>query len=125
MKRLLLLLIALVLIISVVAGCGGEVATYIDSEETITVGVGEEFIIALDRDAGLGFQWIETIDRAYLKLVKEEYKAGFKEEGLTGAGGTKYYRFRGVAAGSTEIDLEYRREREPGQHVIFKVTITE
>lgn len=125
MKRSLLLMMALVLVVSVVAGCGAEAKTYIDPEETITVKVGEVFIILLDRDAGGGFQWLETFDQAFLKMVKQEYESGFKEEGLTGPGGTQYYHFKGVKAGNTEIDLEYRREREAKYMVTFKVTITE
>lgn len=112
MKRFLLLVTALVLIVGVVSGCGGEVPTYIDADKTITVAVGDEFTIALDRDAGGGFRWELAYDRAYLRMSDEEYNSGEKAEGLSGEGGTHYYRFEALQAGDTVIDLGYKRPRD-------------
>ena len=125
MKRLLLLLVALVLIVSAVAGCGGKLDTYIDPEETITVSVGGEFYIAMDRVAAEGYIWSPTYDRAMLQLTDEEYKGEYKEEGLTGEGGTHYYRFKALKAGNTNVDLDYKRPRDtvPTREMTFRVTV--
>lgn len=125
MKKLLLLLITLVLLAGITAGCGSKVLTYIDPTETITISVDGQFRIALDRVAGEGFVWVITYDRAFLKLTEESYDSQVKEEGLTGKGGTQYYRFKGLKAGSTEIDLDYKRPRDdiPTREMTFKITI--
>jgi len=108
-----------------VAGCGGEVATYIDPEETITVSVGGEFYIAMDRVAAEGYIWSLTYDRAMLQLTDEEYKGEDEEEGLAGEGGTHYYRFKALKAGNTNIDLDYKRPRDtvPTREMTFRITV--
>jgi len=125
-KKLLLLVITLVLLAGAVIGCGGEIITYINDADTISIGVGEEFIIALDRDAGRGFTWTMEFDREFLKLTDESYDSQEKAEGLTGVGGTHYFQLKGVKAGSTEVNLVYNREREAAIDTkLFKITITE
>lgn len=127
MKRFLLLVATLVLIVGVVAGCSGEVKTYVDSDEAITVSVGEEFQIALDRDAVGDYRWDLAYDRTMLRLTDDKYEAseGEKPEGLSGEGGTHYYRFRAEIVGDTVIDLGYKRPRdsELTDAKMFKVSI--
>ncbi len=127
MKRFLLLLATLVLIVGVVAGCSGEVKTYVDSDETITVSVGEEFQIALDRDAVVDYRWDLAYDHTMLRLTDEKYEAseGEKPSGLSGEGGTKYYRFRAEIAGDTVIELGYKRpqDTELTDAKIFNISI--
>ena len=125
MKRLLLLLVALVLIVSAVAGCGSSVNTYIDPNEIITLSVGDEFYIAMDRVADEGYIWSPTYDRAILQLTDEEYKEEYKEEGLSGPGGTHYCRFRVLKTGTTEIALDYKHPLDtiPTWKISFRVTV--
>jgi inhibitor of cysteine peptidase len=57
MKRFLVLVTVAVIAISLVAGCVGEVKTYTDSGQTIDIGVGQEFVIALGANPTTGYDW--------------------------------------------------------------------
>ena len=113
MKKLLVLLVTLILAVCLLAGCGG-VKTYVDAEKTITVSVGQEFIIALDSNPTTGYDWEESYDDSMLSLDEEEsrYEPDEKAKGLVGAGGTQYFRFKVLKAGNTEITLVYKRSWE-------------
>ena len=126
MKKLLVLLVTLILAVCLLAGCGG-VKTYIDDEKTITASVGQEFIIALDSNPTTGYDWEESYDDSMLSLDEEEsrYEPDEKAEGLVGAGGTQYFRFKALKKGNTEINLVYKRswEEEIEDEKVFKVNI--
>jgi predicted secreted protein len=133
-KRLLILvtaaLLAAVLIICSVPGCVGEVKTYDDAGQTINIGVGQQFVIALGSNPGsTGYSWQATYEETMLELIggKSEYKPSAEaEEGLVGAGGIEYFRFQALKAGETEITLTYERPWEGGevdQTKVFTVNI--
>lgn len=124
MKKPSVLVVALLLAVSVLAGCGGA-KTYVDPEETISVGINQEFIIALDSNPTTGYDWEESHDDSLLKLVVDEYKPDEKAEGLVGAGGTQYFRFKALKAGQTEITLVYKRpwETEILEQKVFSIDI--
>jgi inhibitor of cysteine peptidase len=125
MKKLLLLPVALILGVCLLAGCGGGVKTYIDPEKTISVGINQEFVIALDSNPTTGYSWQESYDGSLLNLVKDEYKPDEKAAGLVGAGGTQYFRFKALKAGQTEITLVYKRpwETEILEQKVFTIDI--
>ena len=124
MKRFLILMA--VIAICLVAGCVGEVKTYTDPGQTINIGVNQEFVIALGSNPTTGYSWQESHDEAMLKLVEKTYKPGEEaEQGVVGAGGVEYFRFKALKTGETEITLVYKRpwEEEFLEQKVFAINI--
>ena len=121
MKKFLILVA--VVAISLTAGCIGEVKTYTDSGQTIDIGVNQEFVIALGSNPTTGYGWQESYDESMLELVEKTYKLGEEaEQGLVGAGGVEYFRFKPLKTGETEITLVYKRPwEEPTPQDVTKV----
>ena len=121
MKKFLILVA--VVAISLTAGCIGEVKTYTDSGQTIDIGVNQEFVIALGSNPTTGYGWQESYDENMLELVEKTYKLGEEaEQGVVGAGGVEYFRFKPLKTGTTEITLVYRRLwEEPTPQDVTKV----
>ena len=69
MKRLLVLAMVSIVMISLMTGCGG-VKTYVDVEKTINTSLDQEFIIALDSDPTTGYDWEESYDESMLGWMK-------------------------------------------------------
>ncbi len=112
MKKFLLL-VALVAIGYLVAGCVGEVKTYTDSGHAINIGVNQELVIALGSNPTTGYGWQESHDEGMLELVEKTYEPGKEsKQGLVGAGGVEHFRFKALKAGETEITLVYKRPWE-------------
>jgi Predicted secreted protein len=114
MKRVLVLVMTSMLLVCLVAGCGGGVKTYVDAEETINTSVGQEFIIALDANPTTGYNWEESYDDTVLSLVEKKYNPDEKAPGLVGSGGTQCFQFKALKKGTTEITLTYKRSWETG-----------
>jgi len=111
-KRLLILM--LVAAALTVAGCIGVAKTYDDPGQTVTISVNQEFIIALGSNPGsTGYGWQESHDQTMLELVKWNYEEE-AQEGVVGAGGIEYFRFKALKAGETEITLTYEQPWEGG-----------
>ena len=113
-----------ILVVSLIAGCGG-VEVYADSEQVINTTVNQEFIIALDSNPTTGYGWEASYDENMLSLEKEEYNPDAKAPGLVGAGGTQYYQFQALKVGETEITVTYKRswETEYYEQKVFTVDI--
>ena len=109
-KLLILMLIAAAL---TVAGCIGVVETYDDPGQTIDTGIKQEFVIALGSNPTTGYSWQESHDQTMLELLEKSYKEEAKE-GVVGAGGIEYFRFKALKAGQTEITLTYEQPWEGG-----------
>ncbi len=126
MKKLLVLVMVAVMTISLVIGCVGEVETYSDSGRTINIGVNLEFIIALGSNPTTGYSWQESHDESMLKLEESWYEVGEEaEEGVVGAGGVEYFRFKALKTGESEITMSYKRpwEGESIDQKVFTVDI--
>ena len=125
MKKFLLLITVSILAVSLVAGCEGDVKTYIDASKPIITRVDQEFIIAVDFDPTTDYVWQELHDVTMLSLERDKYEPDEKAEGLVGAGGTRYYQYKALRKGDTEVILLYLRpwEAEDAKESIFKVTI--
>ena len=125
MRRFITLAITSVLAVSLIAGCAG-ITTYTNPSETISTSVNGEFVIAVDSNPTTGYNWNASYDESMLSLEKDEYNPDEKEPGLVGAGGTQYYQFKALKAGSTEINLTYLRSWEEGcaDRKVFTVTIS-
>ena len=125
MKKLIL---ALILMVCLITGCGGGVKAYSDSEETIDSGVNTEFIIliALESNPTTGYSWEASYDETMLELVEETYELGeYAKQGVVGAGGTELFRFRALNSGEVEITMVYKRswEEEALDQKVFTVDI--
>jgi inhibitor of cysteine peptidase len=123
-KLLILMLIATAL---TVAGCIGVAQTYTDPGQTVNIGANQEFIIALGSNPTTGYSWQASYDETRLELVggKSEYKEEAKE-GVVGAGGIEYFRFKALKAGQTEITMVYKRPwagGETGETKVFTVFV--
>jgi inhibitor of cysteine peptidase len=116
MKRVLVLVVVAVLTLGLVAGCGG-IKTYNDEGQTIDIGVGKEFIIALGSNPSTGYSWQASYDETMLELVGGEpsYQAEETDEPVVGAGGIESFQFRALKAGETQITLTYARPWEGGE----------
>jgi len=115
MKRVLLLVAAVVLTLGLVAGCT-TVMTYDDEGHEIDIGVGQEFIIALGSNPTTGYSWQPSYDETMLELVGGEptYEADETDEPAMGAGGVEFFRFKALEAGETEVTLTYAQPWEGG-----------
>jgi len=125
-KKLVILVTVALIVTSLVAGCVGEVKTYTDSGQTIDIGANQEFVIALGANPTTGYDWEVSLDETILELVEKTYKLGEEaEEGVVGAGGVEYFRFKALKAGETEITLVYKRtwEEEGIDQKVFTVNI--
>ncbi len=111
MKRLLILM--LVAATLTVAGCIGVAETHTDPGQTVNIGVNQEFIIALGSNPTTGYGWQESHDQTMLELLEKSYKEEAKE-GVVGAGGIEYFRFKALKAGQTEITMVYEQPWEGG-----------
>ena len=122
MKRLLILM--LVAAALTVAGCIGVAKTYTDPGQTVTISVNQQFVIALGSNPTTGYSWQESHDQSMLGLLEKSYKEE-AQEGVVGAGGIEYFRFKAVKAGQTEITLVYQRlwEEEILEQKVFTVYV--
>jgi inhibitor of cysteine peptidase len=125
-KRLLILLV--VAATCVVAGCVGEVKTYTDPGQTIDIGVNQEFVIALGSNLTTGYSWQASYDETMLELVggQSTYKLSEEaKEGVVGAGGVEYFRFKALKTERTKITLVYKRpwEEEILDQKVFTINI--
>jgi len=125
-KRLLILLV--VAATCLVAGCVGEVKTYTDPGQTIDIGVNQEFVIALGSNLTTGYSWQASYDETMLELVggQSTYKLSEEaKEGVVGAGGVEYFRFKALKTERTKITLVYKRpwEEEILDQKVFTINI--
>ena len=111
MKRLLIL--GLVVVTCLLAGCLGEAKTYTDSGQAINISVSQEFVIALGSNPTTGYGWQESHDKNILELMEKTYKPDKEaKQGIVGAGGIEYFRFKALKRGKAEITLVYKRPWE-------------
>ena len=127
MRGILILVLVVVLLICLVTGCVGEVKTYTDSGQMISIGVDQQFVIALGSNPTTGYSWQASYDETMLELVEKTYEPGEEaEEDLVGAGGIEYFRFKALEEGGTTITLTYEQPWEGGdvgETKVFTVNI--
>jgi inhibitor of cysteine peptidase len=90
----------------------------------VNISVNQEFIIALGSNPTTGYGWQESHDQTMLELLKWNYEEA-ATEGVVGAGGIEYFRFKALKAGQTEITLVYQRpwEEEVLEQKVFTVYV--
>ena len=107
-----------------VVGCIGVAETYTDPGQTVTIGVNQEFIIALGSNPTTGYSWQESHDHSVLELMEKVYQEQ-AEEGVVSAGGIEFFRFKALKIGQTEITVAYQRiwEEETLEQKVFTVYV--
>ncbi len=126
MKKFVILVTVAVITTCLLAGCVGEVKTYIDSGQTIDIGVNQEFVIAIGANPTTGYDWEVSLDETMLEMGEKIYKpAEEAEHEIVGAGGVDYFRFKALKAGEAEITMVYKRswEEEGIDQKVFTVNI--
>ena len=124
MKKLLVLVTSLMLVACLATGCIDGVKANISTDDRITSGTDQEFVISVDSNPTTGYMWEASYDVGILELVEERYDAD-QEPGLVGAGGTQYFRFKALEKGDTTITLTYKRswETDYAKQQVFNVSI--
>ncbi len=113
MKRFLVLITVALVTASLLAGCAGEAKTYTDSGRAINISQGNGFVIALGSNPTTGYSWQASYDESRLELVESKYELGkTAEQGVVGAGGVEFFKFRTLKKGTTEITMVYKRQWE-------------
>jgi predicted secreted protein len=107
MKKFLAVVMVAVVSILVTAGCG-EVKTYTEFDEAISLRVNQEVIIALGSDPTTGYIWEASYDQTMVELVDKTYEPGVGAAPGT-AGGTDYFRFKALKKGETKITMVYKQ----------------
>jgi len=126
MNRLITWLMALVLLSGLASGCAfGQPKEYSDPSQGIEIGVGKQFIIALEANPTTGYGWETDFEESFLKLVRSEFKPAKAEPGMVGVGGEQKFIFEGLKEGRTEATLTYKRpwERDFADQKVFTVHI--
>ena len=125
MGRGLVLMAGVVLAICMVAGCVGSVKTYTDSGQTIEIDLNQQFVIALGSNPTTGYGWQIDYNESMLELVESKYEGGEEaKQGMVGAGGVEFFRFKALKSGKTEITMVYRRPwEEPSPQDITRVFV--
>ena len=125
MNKAVALLLSLSLTASLLAGCvAKQPKDYRDPGQQIEIGVGEQFIIALDSNPTTGYSWEAKFDEDFLRLVQDEFKPA-EDKDLVGAGGEQRFTFEGANIGKTKVTLTYKRSWEEGfiDQKVFEVWI--
>src|SRR5262245_20486769 len=102
----------------------GTTLTEKDSGKKIEIKKGETLTLKLEMIAGTGFTWIiAKNDKEQLVPGKSAIIPGKK--GVVGAKATQVFPFKAEAAGTSELELHYKRvfekDKEPAKK--FKVTV--
>jgi len=126
-KRTTALTIALSIITaSILLSCAApEAAVYSDPTSTIFTTVNSEFTIAIPANPTTGYQWAEEHNASMLSLVSSEYKPSKQAKNVVGAGGTQYFKFKALKAGTAIISFTYKRAGDPivADQTAFNVVI--
>jgi inhibitor of cysteine peptidase len=113
-KAFVVVLAAVLLITTVLTGCGGtKVTAYTESSQAINVNLNQDFTIALQANPTTGYDWQPVFDAGLLSQVKKDYQQDdHSGKQLVGSGGTDFFTFKGLKAGETKITFTYYRPWE-------------
>lgn len=105
--------VVFVVILLALAACSAPAAKLklADSGSTLDLKSGQTFTVTLAGNPTTGYTWeLKEIDPAVVELVGEpEYKS---DSALIGSGGVFSYKFKTVAAGTSNLKLVYHRPWE-------------
>jgi inhibitor of cysteine peptidase len=96
-----------------------------ESDTTIEVASGDDFVIELESNQTTGYQWTATSsDEAVVREESNEYVAPSSD--ALGAPGTERFVFAPGSAGSATLTLLYSRSFEDGadaRQIVYTVTV--
>lgn len=115
MKKLLILVLGTILIVSIIApGCATKAEAYTDPGKVVNVSPNQEFTIALGSNVTTGYSWQPVFDSNFLSLVKDDYRNGDNADGkIVGAPGVEYFTFKALKTGNIKVTFTYKRPWEP------------
>lgn len=131
-------MLALALAVALVTGCsddldigdGGSGSVTVVGSGEVTLQVDGELKVALAANPSTGYGWEVSVapDPAVLEQAGEPvYEPTPTDTMVVGSGGVTTFVFRAVGAGSTTVELVYRRPWEEGvepiETVILDVTV--
>lgn len=130
-------LLILVAVTSVTAGCGGSANAgssalklrEADSGKAFTVKVGDTIEIVIPGNPTTGYEWKAALDQASAALLESlgepVYAPGSTDKTLVGGGGTYTFTFKAVKSGQATIKLTYARSFENVEPLqTFTATLT-
>lgn len=84
------------------------------NEQEYRVPAGQTFTLSLDGNPTTGYQWVldDSFDGEVLSLLENFYLTPQSAAQMVGQGGSYYWRFKALKAGSTEIKIAYCRPWE-------------
>lgn len=130
MKRLsVVLVVALVVGVVALPGCGSGGKTYTEKDTNITAKVGSQFVIELQSNQTAGYQWgvSGSFDSTVVKKISSKYVPGKNSQKQVGVGGVENWTFEAAGKGSTKIVMVYMqpfdKQAAPAQTVTFDVTV--
>ncbi|MGD8403474.1 MAG: protease inhibitor I42 family protein [Anaerolineales bacterium] len=98
------------------SGCGanGVSIAEADNGKQINLQSGDVMTLSLESNPTTGYSWqvLEIDDQILTQDGDPEYKRATDTDNLVGAGGAETFRFKGVRAGSTRLELGYMRPWE-------------
>ncbi|WP_158621304.1 protease inhibitor I42 family protein [Streptomyces triticirhizae] len=98
-----------------------------DAGAPVEVTAGESFLLALEENPSIGWEWTvidPEPDEAVVRADGDRYESDGDEPGT---GGTRLLRFEAVAAGETEITVTrlFRGEYEPETDLVFDIRVVD
>ena len=84
-----------------------------DNGKTIDLAKGDTLMVELSSNPSTGYGWKVKGDPSPLKLASSDYKQP-DQSGKVGAPGVQQFRFDASAAGTSKLELVYRRPWEKG-----------
>lgn len=100
-------LIAALLTALLLGACGSGARTFSESDSVLRVEAGERFRIEIEASPGVGDGWevIGEPDAAVARFLDSGFESD--DPDAVGGSGVIWFEFEAVAAGTTEIVLEY------------------
>ena len=97
-----------------------------DNGKTVKVAVDGTVTLTLESNPTTGFSWtgVDKVDKAILKLERNDYKQNASPAGMVGVGGRDTIVYRALKKGKAKIDLTYMQPWEPDSEFITKYTVT-
>ena len=125
MKRIFRAFLGLILIgITLMATGCTQTLTEDMNGQTVTVKVGEPFVIKIHGNPTTGYSWqMDSYDSGIVEQVKDT--AYRPDSLLTGAGGVYTYTFRATAVGTVQLNFNYLRpwEKDVPPYKTFSITV--
>ncbi len=110
-----------------VAGCAALqndlVYSIADDGSTVSIAIGETFLVRLDSNASTGYQWAHReVDDGVLENTDRDYLADSLL--LVGSGGVEVWEFTARQAGTTDLLLEYVAPGDGAVEQSFELAVT-